>query len=381
MKEKTIWIAGMLAGLRLLLAASPVLAQDQAAALGDLAVQANPGVAALERRIEALRQQVTQAGAWLDPMVSVEYSGMPAASMAPGDRPVSDPSMGGLQVHLEETFLFPGKTALRRATAEGELRQEQELLAERKVQLRAMVARAYYGLALARQLREVTERHIGVLDGLIAVVRARYEVGKGGGQQDLLRLGVLRAQLADGLGDFDREDRALTAAINSALDRRIDVPVATPGRLAPSPPPLDEETLVSLATAQRPLLRWYAAQARTQHTAARQAAREGHPDITTRGSYHLRPSAGIDPGNDAAGAGLSAPLPFSHRSRRGAARREHEERPAALEAEGRAELSRTRRELSRLLATRNRSAQQADRHLRPLLPDAPPTRHATSAAY
>jgi len=349
--------------------------EDRSNTLAEEAVKRNPSIAAIKSRVRGLGERVRKAGAWLDPMVAVEYSNVPIDSWVLGDH-----AMSGLQLKLQQTFYFPGKVGLREEVARGEVRQQRLLLQERKIQLRAAVKRAYYSLALVRQLRQVTQGHIKLVDQFIDVVRVKYEVGKVG-QHDLLRLTVLENKLKDDLNSFDRDDQSLTATINATLHRPDDTPVATPERISEAHVRPTLGQLTAEAERSRPRLRWYIEQAKTHRVAARQADREGYPDLTAWIGYRVRTKAGTDAGTDFISAGLSLPIPFSYNSRWGSQEREQMARARSAEEQRAAALDRIRGALGQRIAAWKRAAQQAKTYRTRLMPQAHRTLDATFAAY
>ena len=60
-----------------------------ATGLAELAVKANPGIAAISSGIKALQQRIHGAGAWMDPVLSLNYMNMPVDRWAPGATPMS----------------------------------------------------------------------------------------------------------------------------------------------------------------------------------------------------------------------------------------------------------------------------------------------------
>ncbi|MHC4816069.1 MAG: TolC family protein [Planctomycetota bacterium] len=348
---------------------------DEAAELADAAVKGSPDITAVGTGIKALQQRVRGAGAWLDPVLSLGYQNMPVDRWAPGASPMS-----GIQLSLKQTFYWPGKIGAREKEAAALVTEQRQTLAERKVQLRATVKRAYYRLALVRQLRQVTSEHIKLVEQFIDVVRVKYEVGKLG-QHDLLRLKLLLDKLSDNLGNFDRDDTALSAAINAALHRPAGVAIRTPSRITPQQLRTDAAGLFKAAVQRRPLLRRYQAQAAARRAAAARAAREGYPDISTWLGYTLRVDSGADPGTDFVSLGLSLPLSLSYGRRWGSLQREHELQAKQAEQERGAELDRIRGELGRVVAAWQRAVQQARAYRSKLTPDAHRTLDATFAAY
>jgi outer membrane protein TolC len=380
MTQRTKGTRGLLVALLLLLPHSargqqPGSDVDSTAALADSAVKANPDITALGTSIEALQQRVRGAGAWLDPVLSFTYQNMPVDRWAPGGHPMS-----GIQLSIKQTFYWPGKIKVREQEAEARVDERRQTLAERKVQLRAMVKRAYYRLALVRHLRQVTADHIKLVDQFIDVVRVKYEVGKVG-QHDLLRLQVLRGRLSDELGNFDRDDTALTAAINAALHREAGAAVRTPDRITPPPLRQDAAGLVREALRSRPLLKRFLARAAARHATARRAAREGYPDISAWFGYTIRTEVGTDPGTNFVTLGLSLPLPLSYDRRWGSKRRENELLAREAEQAREAELDRIRGEIGRAVAAWRRALEEAGSYRNKLMPAAHKTLDATFAAY
>jgi len=253
-------------------------------------------------------------------------------------------------------------------------------LAERKVQLRAMVKRAYLKLALVRQLHAVTARHITLLDQLIEAVRVKYEVGKVG-QHQLLRLQVLRDRLTDDLGNFKRDDQALAVSINAVLRREASTAIKTPGRLITSAPPADTEALVSQAAAHRPALKRHAARAAASLAMARRAVREGYPDISAWFAYTIRTEAGMDPGTNFVTLGVAVPLPVFSDEKWDSKAEEARLRARQAELTRDAELDRLRGALGRAVARWARAREQSNSYRDKLIPGAQKTLDATITAY
>ena len=348
---------------------------DIADELGDQAVATNPGVGAIESRIGALREQVDRSGAWLDPTFSAEYSNMPIDSLVPGHHPMS-----GIQLTLRQTLYWPGKIEARKEEAKSRVREEQLTLAEKKVQLRALVRRAYYRLALTRQLRSVTQEHLKLVGDFLDVVRVKNEAGIAA-QHEFLRLRVLLEQLKDDLENYDRDERSLTATINATLHRSLDVPVLTPEQTKVQAPVADVHSLTVRVERERPLLKRYQAEASVYRAAARRAAREGYPDITVFAGYRVRTSAGGDPGTDFVSLGFSVPLPLSYDGRYGTEERQNEKMALAAVKERAAELDSMRGDLGRIMATWRRSVKEAQTYREQLTPQARLTLDATFASY
>jgi cobalt-zinc-cadmium efflux system outer membrane protein len=371
--------ARLAAGFLLLASRSATAAAPALASPDDVAravLEANPELAAIQERISALEHAVPQAGVWTDPRASVDYSNVPFSAPYPGGHP-----MAGVQFGLQQTFPFPGKTGARTAVAESRVATGRDELAERRVQLAGMVRDLYHQLALTRQLRVVTERHIALVSELAAAVRARYETG-GAPQHDLLQLYVLRDRLTDDLDDFTRRDREISAALLATAHLPPDTPIATPEvtPLPSAPPSLAE--LVARAKDERPLLRQLADQAKTASLAAGRAEVEKRPDVTLSLGYRYRRQSGADPGDDFFSAGVSIPLPWFWNDRRwGELAQEERAKERSFESDRAARLDDIRGRLDAALARWRRADEKARIYERELFPEQQRTLESALASY
>lgn len=354
----------------------PVAAEpDDPGVLADRALQANPALEAIEHRIDSLRHEAEAAAAWSDPVLSVEYSNVPWDAWVLDDSPMS-----GVQLKLQQRLTLPGKNERRRRVIEGRSRVQLWQLEETKNRLRAMVKSTYWRLALVRQLRGITTRHIDLVGQMLETVRVKYQVGKVG-QHDLLTLDVLRNKLEDDLGDFDRKDRELTAALNAAMHRDATTPIETPAEISAVESETSAARLLEAAREHRPRLKGLRARAGWHRAAAEQASYERWPDVTVWAGYRMRAGAGADPGTDFVSLGLAVPLPFDYTGSAASTSERHLASAGAEEASYRAEVDRIGAELEASLAAWERAADKATTYHQSLIPQANRTLEATLAAY
>jgi outer membrane protein TolC len=316
--------------------ATAAWAVDDPAALAEEALAANPSLEALRARIAELDALAGAAGSWSDPVIGVEYSNAPVDSFSLRDHPMS-----ALQLQAEQTIPTWGRSRLREEVAESRALTSGHALAEAQSQLRREVFELYWKLTLSRMLEEVTSQHIARTEELLEAVRARYETGAAG-QHQLLRLGVLRDQLRDDLGNFARADRVLSASLARALSRDAERSFRTPPELDPRPVSGTVSEWLALARQERPELKRLEESIRTAETAAELARVDGRPDVTVWMKYRMRLiDTALDDGTDQISAGFSVPIPW------GSARRSRAERAAQLQV-ARAERSRLAAKLDRI---------------------------------
>jgi outer membrane protein TolC len=364
------------AALLLALLATPARAVDDVDALAEEALAANPGLEALRARIAELDALAGAAGTWSDPVVGIDYLNAPVDSFSLRDHPMS-----GLQFRLQQTLPPWGWSRLREEVAESRMLASEHALAEARSQLRRRVCELYWELGLSRRLEAVTREHVARTEELLESVRARYETGRAG-QNQVLRLQVLRDRLRDDLGDFVRADRVLSAALARTLSRERGGAFATPLTLEPRPVHGSVSDWLALARQERPELKRLDESIRTAEKAEELAKVDGRPDVTVWLGYRLRTiESALDDGTDQMSAGVSIPIPW------GSARRSRAEQVAQAQAAraGRArraaELDRIESELAAIHASWTRAFEQAVEYRDRLTPQARASLQASFSDY
>jgi len=284
-------------------------ALDSPEHLAALAVKANPEISMLRHQIEALEEQERAAAVWKDPVLMVEYSNMPWDDPFLGEH-----AMSGIQLKVQQTFPFPGKNDRRQAVAAAQVDVKRFELEELKSQLGRKVQQFYWKLVLVRRLKRIREKHITVVDRLLEAVKAKYASGRAN-QQDILKLHVLKEKLADDIYDFTQRGRELTATINSALHRDMNVSIETDEQI-----PLVQSTatlnqLTERAENERVLLKVWRKKAELERLAAEREEYEKWPDITVWTGYRIRREVGMDRGEDFVSIGMSVPIALDYKRR------------------------------------------------------------------
>ena len=152
----------------------------------------NSGLRADVLRALAATDRIAPAGALPDPMVTVGAMSVPVTSFDFAREPMTQVPT----VALQQRFPFPGKQGAATAVARAESTLAGARVAANAAELVATAARAWYGLAFAREALRVWEARVILADQAVAVARSRYETGAAP-QTDLLRAQLRRAQLAE----------------------------------------------------------------------------------------------------------------------------------------------------------------------------------------
>jgi outer membrane protein TolC len=253
----------------------------------------NPSIEAARQAWRAALERYPQEVSLDDP--SVRYGLGPRSF---GSSEVRD----AYRVDLSQPLPFPGKLGLRGevALAEAEAAEgDFESVRLRLAETASLLFDDYYA---AERSLEINAAHLALLDELLRIATARYEVGEGS-QQDPLAAEVERARLLHDERRLQARRYVAAARINALLHRREAAPLPLPPRrLAPPPEPaVDREGLAEQALRERPELRAAQARVRGGESAVTLARREFLPDFALSGGWDgfwqdrpLRPSVGIE---------------------------------------------------------------------------------------
>lgn len=344
-------------------------------ALADEAVAQNPHIDALIAREAALRESASVAGAWPDPMLSVEYSNVPVQTWSLSGHP-----MAGVQVRAQQTLRPPGWSGARRSVAARTADSARWDVAEAELQLRAAVEQAWWRLVQTRMLRSVTVDHVARTEELLEAARARYETGTVG-QHAVLRLTVLRDRLTDDVRDFDRTERELEAALSAALGRRAGDHFDTPVAVDPLPPPEDRDW-PALAESHRPAVARADSDRERAEAAIRLAGLDALPDPSVWAGYRVRTvETPSDAGADLVAVGIGLPIPSGSLRRSNGERRSALQRAAAARATRQSVLDGVSADMQATLARWGRASSKVDAYEETLIPGARATLATTQAEF
>jgi len=237
----------------------------------------NPTIAAARKAWRAALARYPQETALEDPMVG---AGLGPRSF--GSRQVGD----AYRIDASQAFPFPGKLALRGATALAEAEAMAHDYQAVRVRLAAMASALYDEAWLQARSLEITLRHIELVREDHAAALGGYESG-GGSQQDPLRAELEEAELLHQQVEFETAQKVSAAQLAALLHMGDGaaippLPEELPALAAPSDP---SETLADRALQERPELRAADARIDAKRAAESLARREFFPDFKIVGAY------------------------------------------------------------------------------------------------
>lgn len=199
--------------------AAELLSLEQAVAT---ALAANPNLAAIEARAQALATLPEQSGALPDPSLSLNLVNLPLDSFS-----FTQEGMTQLQIGISQALPYPGKLALRSQMASQEADSARAEVDERRLQLIRDVKTVWWNLFYLDRALEVVARNQTLLEQIVRVAETRYRVGQGM-QQDILLAQLEQSRLRDSAIRIQNMRDNEAARLNLLLDRSTATTVQLP---------------------------------------------------------------------------------------------------------------------------------------------------------
>jgi len=273
-------LTGMLALNLNVVRASEVLSLDKAITE---ALSINPGLASIRARAEALAETPDQAGALLDPRLSLNLVNLPLDSFS-----LTKESMTQFQVGISQSLPYPGKLALQSQAASYEANAAKADVAEKRLQLVRDIKTVWWNLFYLGRALEVVKNNQNLLGQIISVAETRYQVGQGQ-QQDILLAQLELSGLRDGAIHIQNMRANEMARLNVLLDRPAAGIIELPTSVAEELPVLIRpEVLRQMSESSRPRLVAQAGRMKAAHSRVDLAERDHAPDFQVGAVYGLR---------------------------------------------------------------------------------------------
>lgn len=239
------------------------------------ALERNPEIQMVGRRVEARRARVPQAGALPDPMAMSGVAGFSHEVYA----------------GISQDIPFPGKRGLREQVAREEVTIEELALAATRRRVAAQVAEAFYDLYAVEAAASILDQQRKMLEQLTEAASARFSVGMAT-QHDVFSAQLELSQILERTSTLVERRLTQGALLATLTYRPRDVSVNVAAVPAPTPlPPLEE--LLARAAAGSPTVRQKDAAVRYAERRLALARRERLPDLGVNFTYHNR--GGLDP--------------------------------------------------------------------------------------
>ena len=239
-----------------------------------VALEDNPGLAAMQHRYEALQKVPSQVGSLPDPMVNVNAMNFPTDSF---DR--DQEGMTQLQFGFSQEFPFPGKLDLKEEAATFDAIAAGYSVDEMRVRLANSVRTTWWQIQYLDRALETLEKNKELLRQFIAVAKTKYETGKGL-QQDILLAQLELSKLIDQGIKLVALRKHQSIQLNTLMDRpasnNVTLAVINPTAM---PDILSETQLFGIADEARPTLKEKETQVEAARSRLELAKKDRYPDF------------------------------------------------------------------------------------------------------
>lgn len=216
------------------------------------ALQHNPEIQAAQRRGEALRARIPQAGALDDPVLGVGAMNLPTNTFR-----FNQVDMTMKQLTLSQKFPFPGKLRLQAEIASYEAEIGAEDIHEVENRVISQVKQAFYDLYFIDRATAITERNKTLLAEFVKIADSKYRVGTGI-QQDVILAQVEQSKIFDQLIQLEQQRGSAAIRLNTLLNLPPESPVGQTLGVTHVPLSQGLAALKEEALARRPQLRpWH----------------------------------------------------------------------------------------------------------------------------
>ena len=250
-----------------------------------VAMENNPGLAAIRARYEALAAIPSQQSSLPDPVLSFGAVNIPLDTFD-----LDQENMTQMQVGISQKFPFPGKLGLKEESAAFEAEAALEQVGEARLDLVKNTRITWWDIFYLQKSLEIVRSNQDLLRATVAAARIKYEVGKGL-QQDVLLAQVELSRLLDREIVVDNAIVKKKAVLAALLDRPVDAGCfEIPGQDVDLDLPkiLPMTTLQAVSLTSRPGL--LALEKKTDATRSRieLARKDYYPDFTVGAAYGYR---------------------------------------------------------------------------------------------
>ena len=249
------------------------------------ALKANPNIKERFELKSAAEEAIKPAGALDNPMFGFGLLNLPTDTFSFGQEPMTQKSIG-----LSQKFPFFGKRRLRSEVAAEQARSDDLLYKDKKNEIRALVIRGYWNLALSYSGYDITQRNKQFWDQVVKAAETRYSVGQTR-QADVLQAQVQLGNYLDRLLQWRQREQSYVADLNALRSKPPQTPISRPAPLRPRPFPLKLDNLLAEAK-NRPQLEALKALIAKQDKAVELAQKDYYPDLTLGVAYGFRNTLG-----------------------------------------------------------------------------------------
>ncbi len=250
-----------------------------------VAMENNPGLAAIRARYEALAAIPSQQASLPDPVLSLGAVNIPMDTFN-----LDQENMTQMQVGISQKFPFPGKLGLKEESAAFEAEAALQQVGEARLDLVKNTRKTWWDIFYLQKNLEIVLSNQDLLRATVAAARIKYEVGKGL-QQDVLLAQVELSRLLDREIAVANAIEKKKAVLTALLDRPVDAgcfEIPGQGVALDLPEILPITTLQTVSLISRPGLLALEKKKDATRSRIELARKDYYPDFTVGAAYGYR---------------------------------------------------------------------------------------------
>lgn len=279
LRTLTVWTVLLILGL-----AVPSAQADELV-LRDLVEEAlknNRDIRAAERRVEAYRQKIPQAGSLPDPMVGVGYQNDTLSNYTYGESPDSK-----WMFEASQMLPFAGKRGLKQEMARADAESQQALLEGLRRRVAARVTELYHDLHLVYKSLDILEERKSLYAVVEEAALARYASGMGT-QQEVLMAQTEKYMIVERAEMLRQKRESLEGMINLTAGRDVRSALSRPAAPVETPFDASLDELIRTAEQDSTEIRAKERMAAGSEAKVSMARREYFPDVTVTAGVETR---------------------------------------------------------------------------------------------
>jgi len=270
----------------------------------------NPELKGSEARWQMFASRVKQARSFDDPMLMLKIqNGIFTDPFNFRKDPMTQKVIG-----ISQQLPFWGKRDLKGEVASNEAESYRWQVKERKLELRRMVAEAYYQIYFTDKSLAIVDKNLKILEDFVTLTETKYSVGQGA-QQDVFKSQVEQSKLLDMRITLEQQRKSLQATLNTLLYRPAETPVGVIPDFDIKPIALSPEELRNIAYENRPMLKSLNALIDKGKAGHKLAKKEFYPDFNISFEYMQRERFEGSSGDDMYSLGVTFNLPLQRERR------------------------------------------------------------------
>lgn len=276
-------LAVCLSILALTLAATTLQAEEiTLQQLVEEALRNNRDILAGERRVEAYKNKIPQAGSLPDPMLTVGYQNDTLNSYTYGDSPDSK-----YMFEASQMFPFAGKRGLKEEMAKADAGSQQEALEGLRRKVVARVIELYCDLYLITRNMDILGSRESLYAGVEKAALARYSSGMGT-QQEVLMAQTEKYMIVEKGEMLKQKRETLEGMLNLTIGRDVRSPLGIPPVLEETRLETSLDELIKTAQEKSPEVRVRERMTAGAEAKVSMARREYFPDVTVTAGVDTR---------------------------------------------------------------------------------------------